>query len=156
MKKSLLALALALGACSAHAGCDSYVVTTQSLGEVPVVTTTPLVDMLDSEMVGYMTARPMVATDEAACTLRIFYDSLAIHVASEIAADECALAHVLAHEREHEAIYNRELAAADGTTVSSAEQVLRRIRKAQARHDSPKEYASNRTACGGAIARIMR
>lgn len=109
-----------------------------------------------AHLMGYMTARPVVNVDEARCTLALSYDTTAIYLARDVAASECTRDHILAHEREHHAIYNRELAKADGSKVQSAEVLLAGIRAAQAAHDSPEEYETNNHVCGGAMPRLLR
>jgi hypothetical protein len=155
IKRTLLLAALALTGFEAQAACTNYAVTTTPLAEAPVEVQArgqlPNVDFM-----GYMTARAVVSKDETACTVSIGYDSTVIYIAKDVAANECTKAHVLAHEREHEAIYNRGLAAVNGTSVSSVEAILDSIREAQAAHDTPEEYETNLNVCNKRMRAFVR
>ena len=100
--------------------------------------------------------------------VRLDYIKPVLRIASEFQPGTCAHARVLDHELTHVRIHRdiarefRELrypwreGSTPGAVLAYARQELDRLMQAQARFDSPEEYARNRSACGGDIARLVR
>lgn len=100
--------------------------------------------------------------------VRLDYIKPVLRVASEIPPGSCAYAHVMKHEQTHVRIHRdiarqfRELDypwAASGSGAGIlvyAKQELGRLMQAQVQFDSPEEYASNFSACGGEIGRLVK
>ena len=100
--------------------------------------------------------------------VRLDYIKPVLRVASEIPPGSCAYAHVMKHEQTHVRIHRdiarqfRELDypwASGGSSAGIlvyAKQELDRLMQAQVQFDSPEEYASNFSACGGEITRLVK
>ena len=100
--------------------------------------------------------------------VRLDYIKPVLRVASEIPPGSCAYAHVMKHEQTHVRIH-REIArqfreldypwssgGSSAAILAYAKQELDRLMQAQVLFDSPEEYASNFSACGGEIARLVK
>jgi hypothetical protein len=157
IKRTLSLALLALASTAASAACDSYTVLTTPLADVPVETQARS-QLPNQDFMGYMTARPAVVANETACTVSLTYDTTVIYIAKDVAASECARAHVLAHELGHAAIYNRSLAALHKTSskTSSLDGLIRDIRESQMAHDTPEEYETNLNVCGKKMRQFVR
>jgi hypothetical protein len=91
-----------------------------------------------------------------------------LRVAKEIPPGTCAYDRVMNHEQTHVRIHRdiarqfRELdypwaKGANPTSILAfSKQELDRLMQAQARFDSPQEYAKNLTVCGGEISRLVK
>lgn len=100
--------------------------------------------------------------------VRLDYIKPVLRVASEIPPGSCAYAHVMKHEQTHVRIHRdiahqfRELdypwasGASSAGILAYAKQELDRLMQAQALFDNPEEYASNFSACGGEIRRLVK
>lgn len=94
------------------------------------------------------------------CKVTVGWMNVELYVARELLSDQCSFEHVLKHENEHVAIYQRNLdgiaAALQGQTPTKA-LIIAEMNKARAfhvEHDSPEEYHLNVTACFGNIAKL--
>ena len=100
--------------------------------------------------------------------VRLDYIKPVLRVASEIPLGSCAYAHVMRHEQTHVRIHRdiarqfRELdypwasGASSAGILVYAKQELDRLMQAQVLFDNPEEYASNFSACGGEIERLVK
>ena len=100
--------------------------------------------------------------------VRLDYIKPVLRVASELAPGSCAYARVMNHEQTHVRIHRdiarqfRELTypwssgSSNAAILIYATQELDRLMQAQARFDSPEEYAKNFSACGGEIRRLIK
>jgi hypothetical protein len=100
--------------------------------------------------------------------VRLDYGKPVLRVAKEIPPGGCAYARVMNHEQTHVRIHReiaREFRELDyawkpGTHSAAiliyAKQELARLMTAQARFDSPEEYARNHSVCGGEISRLVK
>lgn len=98
------------------------------------------------------------------CRLIVGWKDVRLSVASELRANRCAYEHVLSHERMHIRIFEE----AAATLVERVSTLLQEkslpealnafFDEVKARHaelDSPREYATNRTACHGAVLALV-
>ena len=100
--------------------------------------------------------------------VRLDYIKPVLRVAKEIPPGGCAYARVINHEQTHVRIHReiaREFSELDypwkpggnsAAILTFAKQELDRLMQAQARFDSPEEYARNHSVCGGDIARLVK
>lgn len=98
------------------------------------------------------------------CDVVVGYRGATLYVASELTRNRCAFEHVLEHEQGHVAIYERHIAtlAARIKARKSAPDLFEAVQaealspEAENRaHDSPEEYARNKTACFGKIGPLV-
>jgi len=99
------------------------------------------------------------------CTAIVGYASPVLYVARELAQDDCAFDTVLAHEREHLAIYRRALAdleariraaALTRPLFDAARLELQAVRAEHLAFDRAEDVARrNARACGGSILRLL-
>lgn len=111
-----------------------------------------------------VTLRTAELSDDG-CTLRAGWSRPVIYIAAELTRNRCAYDHVLTHELEHVRIYTaalqllplriRALMHQGHTAQAAAEQALIEVRAQHAAHDSDEELATNRTACGRRIPRLL-
>lgn len=111
-----------------------------------------------------VTLRTAELSDDG-CTLRAGWARPVIYIAAELAGNRCAYDHVLTHELEHVRIYTaalqllplriRVLMHQGYAPQAAAELALLEVRAAHAAHDSDEELATNRTACGRRIPRLL-
>lgn len=113
----------------------------------------------------------LAVTPQTSCqgfVVRLDYIKPVLRVASELPPGSCAYARVMSHEQTHVRIHRdiarqfRELTypwsagSSSAAILSYATQELDRLMQAQARFDSPEEYAKNFSACGGEIGRLVK
>ena len=99
------------------------------------------------------------------CAVTIGWTYITLMVAKELRADDCAFNYILAHEQQHASTYREALErlplairkrAMLGQKIREAiKEELDIVYQQQRSIDSSAAYASNMTACGGAIPRLI-
>jgi hypothetical protein len=113
----------------------------------------------------------LAVTPQTSCrgvVVRLDYIKPVLRVASEFPPGSCAYARVMNHEQTHVRIHRdiarqfRELTypwskgSTSAAILAYAKLELDRLMQAQARFDSPEEYAKNFSVCGGEITRLVK
>lgn len=116
-------------------------------------------------LLGAVVAERWVDLDAARCVLTVGWRRPVLYIVAEVAANPCARAHVMQHERGHVQIYEAATASlpqrisalrAGGLSLhDAAEAALLEVRAQHAEHDSDEELATNYTACGRRIPRLV-
>lgn len=174
-KTLIAAAALAASGLAGAATCKSF---TYEVLPLPVaeVYTVPAAD-ITAQAAGVNGSLPGVnvgslvvynATSISGCKVTVGYVNAILYVASELRANRCAFEHVLRHERGHVTIYRAALSGVEqrlaerigkstspAVALAEAQGEIDEIRALQARHDSPAEYKTNSTACGGVIPALV-
>ena len=97
------------------------------------------------------------------CKATVGYKESTLYVASELKRDQCSFDHVLKHEEEHVRIYEQHLINMKARIESrlpkqslfeAAKTEVLSVQTEHTKHDSPEEYALNKTACNGRITRL--
>lgn len=160
MLKSAVALAAALICAPAAAQCERYNVTVTPF-EYKVDNSLGWVELgkMAGLRVTFGSIRNQFRVEAQGCDIDMQF-KLTMFVAAELAEGTCARDHVVAHEMRHLDVYRQAMVgmadrvAASAVAAGVKDAVMGEMRAIQASNDSidtPEEYRTNASACGGQV-----